>query len=724
MKEPSVLDYVKAKLTPWRGPAPCIPPLEPDGQPIRKPDMDLAIGYGGQTAGIPVVIAGAAPARQAIPLKIAWPWVSFSAFFVALAAQLSLEPRINRDWKLGAVLYAVALVLAGYANLRGEWHLPPFRPALKQRDPLSVNLGLLTAGLVVTLLAFWLFQGNRFTKLNLFFWIVAIVFVALAFWLKEPRRKNWYERLAGWARRPQWGMVISRWTLLVLAAAGLVIFFRVYRIADTPPQMNSDHAEKLLDVMDVLNGQTSVFFPRNTGREAMQMYLTAAVARIFNTGISFLSLKIGTVLAGLLTLPFIYLLGKETGNRSVGLMAMVFAGIAYWPNVISRVGLRFPLYPLFVAPTLYFLLRGLRTSNRNNFIWAGLALGIGLHGYTPIRILPFVVLAAVGLYLIHSQSREVRQQTLAGLVVIAMVALVVFIPLLAYASQNPDMFGYRAFSRLGTVERPLPGPVYEVFLKNVWNAVTMFAWDDGFIWPVSVTNRPALDVVSGALFYTGTALLLVRYIRRRHWLDLFLLLAVPLLMLPSILSLAFPDENPALNRASGAIVPVFVIIGLALDGLAGALKNRLPHPAGAWAAGALVASLLLISSAQNYDLVFRQYQQSYDAASWNHDEIGAVIRSFYESVGSPDSAWVVAVPHWADTRLVGMTAGQPAKNYAIDPNGLADSLAAPGPKLFLVNPNDTASLQTLKVLYPEGWTRLYDSKYENKDFYLFFVPTH
>jgi 4-amino-4-deoxy-L-arabinose transferase-like glycosyltransferase len=151
----------------------------------------------------------------------------------------------------------------------------------------------------------------------------------------------------------------------------------------------------------VLHGQTSIFFVRNTGREALQMYMTAGIIQLFNTGYSHLSLKIGTVLAGLLTLPFIYLLGKEVGSKRIGLLAFVFAGIAYWPNVISRVGLRFPLYPLFVAPVLYFLLRGIRTSNRNDFILSGLFLGIGLHGYTPIRILPVVILVAVGLYLIH-----------------------------------------------------------------------------------------------------------------------------------------------------------------------------------------------------------------------------------------------------------------------------------------------------------------------------------
>ena len=80
----------------------------------------------------------------------------------------------------------------------------------------------------------------------------------------------------------------------------------------------------------------------------------------------------------------------------------------------------------------------------------------------------------------------------------------------------------------------------------------MFNWDDGEIWVHSVIHRPALDVVSGALFLIGVVLLSIRYIRKRRWLDLFLILSIPLLTMPSILSLAFPGENPALNRAGGA----------------------------------------------------------------------------------------------------------------------------------------------------------------------------
>ena len=162
-----------------------------------------------------------------------------------------------------------------------------------------------------------------------------------------------------------------------------------------------------------------------------------------------MSLKIGTVLCGLLTLPFIYGIGKEAGGRRAALFALLLAGVAYWPNVISRVGLRFTLYAFFTAPTLYYLLRGLRTRSRNDFLLAGLFLGLGLHGYSPFRIVPLVVVMAVLLYVLHAQSKGVRRQAFWWLAALALVSVVVFLPLLRFSIQDPELFSYRAMTRLG-----------------------------------------------------------------------------------------------------------------------------------------------------------------------------------------------------------------------------------------------------------------------------------
>jgi hypothetical protein len=667
------------------------------------------------------------------------PWRILLALALALLAQYMLEPagklfqlgsfhleKSGRNVPIALGFYALALGLIIWSIARREIHLHALLPDHDRLDPETLHLIPLISATILAFAAFASFGGNLFTIVNVTIWLLAIVFFVYALWL--PYRRVRRERSEDERRR-----VVILGLLLVYVAA-VVIFFRVYRVNTVPPEPFSDHAEKILDVYDVSQGQTHIFFPRNTGREGIQMYWTLLMSWIFGTGLSFLSLKIGTVIFGLLTLPYMYLLGKEIGGVRVGVFTLFFTGIGYWPNVISRVGLRFPLYPLFVAPTLYYMIRGLRTRNRNDFILSGLFLGLGLHGYSPIRILPIVVVVAIVLYVLHVKSRGLRRDAILWLVILGLASLVVFLPLLRYWMDNPDIFSYRALSRLGSADNPLPGPALQIFLSNLWNAIRMFNWDDGDIWVHSVTHRPALGVVSGALFLIGVVLLLVRYIRNRHWLDLFLLLSIPLLAMPSILSLAYPAENPALNRAGGAFVTVFVIVGLALDAIvssvlrvADASTERGKLRTGfVWG---FVVIMMLWSGAQNYDLVFRQYYEVFRANSWNSSEMGAVIKQFEKTYGTTDTVWIVPFPYWVDTRLPGVWAGIPNRDFAMWRDNLLQTVPIPGPKLFIVkadpqlaDSNDQETLDVLWRLYPQGNLELYKSAVQGHDFWMFSVP--
>jgi hypothetical protein len=727
--EPSVWDYIKAKLTPWKGPAPSLPPAEAPGEEMLLGETPAAEAPPEGVRPKPVELAGTPPRDVLAQTQTGpFPWRSLLVVFLALAAQWSLEPRPNRSPWVGIVLYILAFGWLVWTSWIKEWIPADKIEGVKEeaKDISSSSFVLrpvqFILAIILGLAAFWFFKGNLFTKFNVFLWVTSLVFLIWSFWQGHFAPFSWLRRLGDFVRRPSWRVDISRWMVLVLGVVLLVVFFRVYRLDQVPNEMVSDHAEKLLDIGDVLRGQTSIFFPRNTGREGFQMYLTAAIVKLFDTGLSFISLKIGTTIAGLITLVYMYLLGKEVGNRRVGLLAMLFTGIAYWPNVITRVALRFTLYPFFLALALYYLFHGIRRSRPNDFILAGLMVGLGLHGYSPFRVVPFLIVVAVGIFAIHRQSKENRALVLKGLVVLALVALFVFLPLFRYALENPQMFNYRTLTRVGSLERPLPGPAWQIFLKNSWNAITMYFWSDGEIWPISVTNRPALDIVSGALLLLGATILLVRYIRRRTWLDLFLLLSVYILMLPSIMSLAFPAENPAVNRAAGAMVPAFLIVGIALDGLLTALQSRIHNRTRTRLAWCIGIFLVLIASTQNYDLVFRQYQRSYELSAWNTSEMGQIIRDFTQTIGTRDSAWVVGYPYWVDTRLVGINAGYPEKDYAVMPDQLDKTVGVPGAKLFLINLQDVASMDFLRNIYPSAWVQEYQSRIPDKEFYMLFVP--
>ncbi|HLO13862.1 MAG TPA: glycosyltransferase family 39 protein [Anaerolineales bacterium] len=657
-----------------------------------------------------------------------FPWRSLLAFGLALIGQKTFEPP-HTSVVLGFAFYIAAFVSLGWALYHGEWRLPALAPTSERADPQTFRGIPLFLSIGLALVGFYLLKDNLFTRLNVIIWILAIVFLLWAFWLSKNNLRTTFGSLVSFFERERWTIHISRLTILLLAATALILFFRFYQTTSVPPEPFSDHAEKILDVYDVSQGQTHIFFPRNTGREGFQMYWTVLIAKIFGTGLSFLSLKLGTAILGFLTLPFVYLLGKEIGGPRVGLFAFILTGIGYWPNLISRVGLRFPLYPLFAAPTLLYLIRGLRTRNRNDFLLSGLFLGIGLHGYSPMRIVPFVVVAAFVLYWLHSlrsQSKGVQKDLLVWLVMLALVALFVFLPLLRYWLDNPAVFSFRAFTRLGSIEQPLPGPAYQIFFSNLWNALRMFNYDDGEIWVNSVTHRPALDVVTAALFLIGVILILIRYIRNRHWLDLFLLASVPLLLMPSILSLAFPGENPALNRGGGGYIPAFLIAALALDGLLTSFGRGRMRSILLWV---FAGSLLYFSASQNFDLVFNQYYTSFRQGSWNSSDMGKVIKEFEQTNGQTDTAWIVPFPYWVDTRLPAVWAGIPNRDMAMWRENLPSTVEFHGPKLFIVkadvdNPqgNDQQSLDVLKSLYPNGQLRMFDSDVPGHDFWIFTVP--
>jgi len=720
MNEPSVLDYIKRLLTPWKG-----KPLEiPGDVELRKSLLEVQDGVE-PVPGSELVSTSTETTHSAqrVEPRVTgkFPWIGLFALVLAFIGQLQLEPP-GQQVQPAIILYALAGILIVLAILRKEWALPeiieqdrkPFSLVV-YRNPLLISIPLL-------IIAGILFSTNQFTLLNLGFWILGVLAVVIGLRIPNRNQENLFVRIKGFIRQPVWTLRISWWTVLMVIAFALVIFFRFYRLDQVPGEMFSDHAEKLTDVSEVLGGNFSIFFPRNTGREAIQMYLTALVGLVFGTELSFMSLKIGTALAGVLALPYIYLLGKEIGGRWVGLFALLLAGMAYWPNVISRIGLRFPLYPLFVAPTLFYLIRGLRQRRRNDFIWAGIALGLGLHGYSPTRLLPLVVVVAIGLYLLHRQSQGSRKEVVVGLTILTFVSAVIFLPLLVYALENPQMYAYRAVSRLGQTEAIYTGPVILIFLDNLWKSLVMFFFDNGGIWVHSIPGRPALEVVSAVLFFMGLTLALVRYVRSRNWIDLFLILSIPLLMLPSILSLAFPGENPSLNRSSGAIVPVFILAAIGLDTLMRTLRRRFPSTAGTVGAAVFAVVLISMSASANYDLVFRQFDQQFMRGAWNTSQIGKVIRAFAESQGSPETAYVIPYPHWVDTRLVGINAGYPLKDFALWLDTVEATLAEPRAKLFVIKPEHDEAVEKIRNLYPLGSLYLYDVELEGKDFFLYFVP--
>ena len=651
-----------------------------------------------------------------------FPWLSFAALIFALIAQLTLEPSASRTPLPGIFLYSISGGCLIGAIIRKEWHLLELKADHEKPLSTALRLDFFIIGIILAVISFLFFGGGTFNLVNTALWILSVLFVFLSFKEKTQEKKLNPRILWEKFKSKGWQFHVSRWTIIVLAVIAVILFFNFYRLDSVPPEMVSDQAEKLLDINDILNGLKPVYFPRNTGREPLHFYLTAAYMSIFNLEVSFLNLKTVAVFANLLTLFFVFLLGKELGNKWVGLSAVLFAGMAYWPLLFTRLALRIPYYPLFVAPVMYFMIRGLRRQNINDIFLTGLFLGLGLHGYTPFRIVPIFVVLGMIIFFLHRPGKNKRLETVFALALITFVSILVFIPLLRYWLANPNLFGYRAFSRLTPMEAGFQKSPLLIFLENFWKASVMFFWDNGVIWAHSIPGRPALEVVSAALYFLGIVSLLVRYIRKRQWIDLFLLVSIPMLMMPSILSLAYPGENPSLNRTAGAVVPVFIVIGMAFESIIRAFRMRLAGRVAKILPLLVLAILVIWSGSNNFDLVFNQYYRIYRASSWNTSEMGEIARFFIQSIGSPETTYVVGYPHWVDSRLVAINAGETGRDFAIFPENIPQTTGDPRAKMFFVNINDSETVNLLESTYTEGVLWEHDSQVQNKDFMIFFVP--
>jgi len=728
-------------------------PRAADGTPLEIPSFEKSPNESfGRLPNESFDVMGAAVASAQLEQMAqfrGWRWVGLPvAAAMALMGQWTLLQ--NRESPLSGLLLLLLGVFAfvftvwrGDFDFRSPQLKSPTVPATLPLPGLAdstlaastkskpgVRWRLVVMAIFWSGLAYFATGGNNFSLLGRVSWLISLWAWVAAFWQGPLRLKVNWRGLLDTVWRGQMDIRLTRTLFALLAVLALSASFRFEKLNEVPVEMTSDHVEKLSDVNDILNnGKRPVFEPNNGGRESMEFYLAALTAKYAGPSLSHLTLKLVTAVAGFLTLPFIFLLVREIADDSpMALLATATAGLAWWPNIISRNGLRFPFAPFFGAIALWLIFRAIKRDSRNSAVIAGLALGLGLYGYTPIRIVPVAILLAFGLYALHRRDRVLTVKLAKWWVMLTLVMLAGFVPMVRYGMDNPQDFWRRSMTRItGDPETPHT-PTVQDFLANEWSSIRMFWWTVDAAWLVSTANQPALDWVMGGLFALGLGVLVYRYMRYRDWLDLFLILVIPVLLLPSTLALAFPIENPSLHRSGVAIPLVFTIVAIPLRLLIAygqkLFSGRRADGRGTLVGVALAAITLYISWQVNWRILFVNYAEQYQSSVPNASELGRLVRAWAESTGSYDTAVVVAYPYWVDTRAVGLyaTGDLSWNNVILNPDQLDDWVDDPRSKLYLLYKKDADSIARLRQIYPQGKLAYHPSQFFDRDFLTFVVP--
>ena len=610
---------------------------------------------------------------------------------------------------------AIACLAGGlFAWAAAAWMDPPAADALGALDPLSrrprlipLLLALGSAGVCV-----WRMPSDELSVVGVAAWVAAVALWLFAWW---PERRPQMEA------RPVPGR--GRWWVrgALLASLAVGAWFNFHDLASVPANPVSDHAEEMQDLLDLMHGQFEIYFPRNLGIPPLPHYWSAAILGALHLPVRYLWVKAGTAAFGLLLLPALYAAGAELGGAGLGLAAAAFAAWGRWPVSLARQGQGY-IHPIPIAAfVLWALLRWMRRGDRVSALAAGVGIGIGVATYQSFRVVPLLVPLAAVAALFDRRRAGRRWRDVGACALVAATSVFVSLPILKFAvagSHREDLWA-RVLTRATDLEHPVPGPPLRVFAGNLWNMAKAFHWQGSSTWTVLTRFDPFLDPVSGALLFAGLVLA-VACAARGAWRWAWLPPALVLLTLPSTLVLAFPVENPSLNRAGAAIPVVFLLVGLPVACLwRGFSRERLALRA------AGIGALLVLGAASaraNAKAYFDRFGPAYDALIDHAGAMAAVILR-YRAEGIPFAhQYLLASNFWVDARNIALELGDPAwaDDHNIAPPDVPEGLAA-RPLVFLYRANDVDRLAALERLYPGGEGRILPQSNPERDFAVYVV---
>lgn len=308
--------------------------------------------------------------------------------------------------------------------------------------------------------------------------------------------------------------LLSTDTVILVAILVVATFMRGYQLADLPYGSWYDEAESGLEAVEILNGRPFSPMAKFTFNPSFYFYALALSLKIL--GKSILSIRLVVAVAGVLSCLFLYLLVKRLLGWRTAFVAAFLLAVMSWHVTFSRFGMPNVTAPLFAIITLYFLIRGLETGCHTDYLWAGLAAGIGVYTYTSFRLVALIVALLLGCEVL-SRPAFLRRH-FEGLTLMAVAAVLVMLPLGIFALQHPAEFTRRMSET-------------SVFAKKNTEAEKRLALDNSLRRHLLMFNvrgdpngrhglpgRPMVDPVMGGFLVLGLGYSLYRWRNRGYFL--------------------------------------------------------------------------------------------------------------------------------------------------------------------------------------------------------------
>ena len=509
--------------------------------------------------------------------------LALSAIALALLAQHYLARRIYIVDAL--LLYAVAACLSVRALAVQE---PADSPASTEARWTRQRWGALGVACLLLVLALIWLKSPAPPVFGTLLWLASLVSLVLAF-IGQPGPET----------------AMQRWEPAVLGLVVMVGFLlRVYHLQSLPPSLHGDEAETGLQAIKIMKGQVDNLF--STGWYDLPVPGFAAHALSMGVlGVDIFGLRMASVILGSLSLVPFYFLVRLLFRKQTAVISTTLLAVSHWYIHFSRLGINYIQTPFFELVAFYFLMRALRFRQESDFVWSGLAVGLGFYTYYASRLVPFLVLAFLA-WRAFTEKGFLRSNYRG---IVLMVAAVVFAlaPLGLYFADHGKQFISRARGVFLFNSHNLDHLSQAYHTRDPWRVLGIQLWRTlavfNYLGDTSGQygfREPMLDFYTSAFFVLGLAYSLSQW---RRWEHFFLQLWFwSNLVTGGILTI----DAPFTPRLVGLVPVLFIFAGLALD-QTWAHLDRAFRSTGRRCVASAIALLLLLIACANGDAYFNRY---------------------------------------------------------------------------------------------------------------------
>lgn len=459
-----------------------------------------------------------------------------------------------------------------------------------------------------------------------------------------PLRSSW--------RAQRWLGEATALLLITLLAGGL----RFYRLTEVPPGLHFDEGFKGVTARALLAGAPpQLFFESDMGEEPIAMYLVAAALGV--VGREPWVVRLPSAIIGTLTVPLAWWLGRELYALSrpaqgqariqgqiVGLSAALVLAILYWHLSFSRIGMEPILVPFFATLAFAALARGLNLGHGKKspnplFALAGLALGSSLYTYKAGYFVPLV--AALFAVCAAITERGFLRRHGRGLLLAALVALLVALPIGVYFATHPENFMQRPASVALVGDGSAPRGPWQATIENLPRVLGMFFWRGDTNPRSNLPGRPALDPFLALLFLVGLGRTLIGFRRPAFAL---LLIWLGVMVLPTLVTEYAPHFGRAIGTTPALACLCALGAGYLLFGVGSWTWLQVRMPRCKSAIAVLLGIGLLFSGVSTARVYFRTWGQSPDLF-YAYDVGLAEVAEYINTLPSDEDVYLTPTTH-------------------------------------------------------------------------------